>query len=257
MPSPFPGIDPYIESSGMWGDFHTTLLVALRAKLNALMPRRYRAKVDVFVFIQVPSERPRVRRRLEPDTFVVKRHRRNGGLSAVGTMVAPSTITLPAVRKKKKAVLVVDRQMNRVVTAIEILSPSNKEAGDDRTAYLNKRGEYFGGGVSLVELDLLRGGSRLPLGSSPPEKEYYAMVCRAWEFPRADLWTFSIRDAIPDIPIPLAEGVPDTRLPLRECVERAHAEGCYDTEFEYGQPLTPALNKADSAWLRQLVGSRK
>ena len=38
MPSPFPGMDPYIETSGLWGDFHGSLLAAVRADLNSHLP---------------------------------------------------------------------------------------------------------------------------------------------------------------------------------------------------------------------------
>lgn len=257
MPSPFPGMDPYIEATGEWGDFHTSLLAAMRGKLNAVLPRRYRAKVDLFVFIHEPSRRRR-RRYLEPDVYVVERSRTRPADIATVFASPSATITLPPIRKKHKSVLIVDRQTDRVVTAIEVLSPSNKEAGDDRTDYLHKRGEYLGSRVNLVEIDLLRGGPRLPLSRPAPAiRDYYVMVCRAWEFPRADLWDFTIRDPLPGIPIPLAENVPDAILPFRACIDRAYDEGSYDTELDYESPLTPRLSKADAAWARELLAARK
>ncbi|MBY0523510.1 MAG: DUF4058 family protein [Gemmataceae bacterium] len=257
MPSPFPGMDPYIESSGEWGDFHTSLLTAIRAKLNALLPRRYRARVDLFVFIQTPASRRRRRRRIEPDAYVVDRGKGPGMAAVVAPAAAPTMITLPAVRKKHKSVLIIDARMDRVVTAIEILSPSNKEAGEDRTAYLNKRGEYLANGVNLIEIDLLRGGPRLPLGR-PAEvvKDYYIMVCRTWEMPRASLWSFTVRDLLPQIPIPLVKDGPELLLPLRACIDRAYDEGSYDTELPYDGLLAPRLSKQDAAWVRALMAKR-
>jgi Protein of unknown function (DUF4058) len=257
MPSPFPGMDPFIESSGEWGDFHTSLLVAIRAKLNALLPRRYRARIDLFVFIHMPARRHRKRRRIEPDTFVVDRGKGTALAAVAAPSSAPTTITLPAVRKKHKSVLIVDARMDRVVTALEILSPSNKEAGEERAAYLNKRGEYLGSGVNLIEIDLLRGGPRLPLGRLPTVvRDYYIMICRAWELPRASLWSFSVRDLLPQVPIPLVEDGPEILLPLRACVDRAYDEGSYDTELDYHAPLTPRLSKQDAAWVRKLMAER-
>ena len=255
MPSPFPGMDPYIEASGEWGDFHTSLLAAIRGKLNALLPRRYRAKIDVFIFIHEPSRRRR--RRLEPDVYVVDRAQpRHDDIAAIGGS-APATITLPPIRKKHKSVLIVDRKMDRIVTAIEVLSPSNKEAGDDRTAYLSKRGEYLGSRVNLVEIDLLRRGPRLPLSRPAPAiQDYYVMVCRSWEYPRADLWAFTIRNLLPKIPIPVAEEIPDTLLPIRDCIDRVYDEGCYDTELDYDCRLVPRLNRADTAWVRSVLSRR-
>jgi hypothetical protein len=256
MPSPFPGMDPYIEASDEWGDFHTSLLTFIRGRLNAILPRRYRAKVDVFVFIHEPSRRRR--RRVEPDVYVVERSRPGEAGLAVAAASAPATITLPAVRKKHKSVLIVDRKTDRVVTAIEVLSPSNKETGDDRTAYISKRGEYLGSRVNLVEMDLLRGGPRLPLNRPAPAiPDYYLMVCRSWQYPRADFWPLSIRDALPNVPVPLAEGVPDAILPLRSCVDRVYDEGSYDTELDYDALLVPRLSRADANWVRHLLTVRK
>ena len=49
----------------------------------------------------------------------------------------------------------------RVVTVIEILSPSNKVAGPGRDLYLKKQEELREGGVSLVEINLNRTGSHV------------------------------------------------------------------------------------------------
>ncbi|HEV3144129.1 MAG TPA: DUF4058 family protein [Gemmataceae bacterium] len=257
MPSPFPGMDPYVEASGVWGDFHTTFLVAIKAKLNAVLPRRFQAKVELFVFINSP--RPSKKRRwLEPDSFVIERQRKSAGGVLVAPSAASARITLPRVRKRHKSVVVVDRQANKVVTAIETLSPSNKQAGEDRSAYLAKRREYLGSGVNLVEIDLLRAGKKLPpQGSRPAREDYYVMVCRAWEFPEADLWEFTMRDPLPNIPIPLTQDVADAILPLRQCFDRAYDESCYDSGLDYDQQLAPQPRKADAAWVRQVLALRK
>lgn len=256
MPSPFPGMDPYIEASGDWGDFHTSLLAAMRARLNAVLPSRYRAKIDVFVFVQEFGVRPR--RRLEPDTYVVERPKYAKPSGSTATMAAPATIVLSMKPpRKRRSVLIVDRRLHRVITAVEVLSPANKEAGADRRAYLAKRNEYLGNRVSLVEIDLLRSGTRLSLGKlSSQSGDYYVMVCRAWDYPKADLWEFALRDPVPQIPIPLAPDLPDTMLPFRQCIDRAYDEGSYDTELDYDQPLTPRPRKGDAVWVRELLANR-
>lgn len=257
MPSPFPGMDPYIESSGEWGDFHMSLLAAIRGQLNAVLPRRFHARIELFVFIHEPEARSR-RRRLEPDVYLVERPERPKPTASAARGVAPATITLPSARRRKsRSVIVVDKEMRRVVTAIEVLSPSNKEADDDRKAYLIKRDEYLANRVSLVEVDLLRGGRRLPLSQPPPGiKDYYVMVCRAWEFPRADIWSFGLRDLLPEVPIPLTSDVPDVLLSLRSCVDRAYDEGSYDTELNYDGFIKPRLSRADMAWVRRVLAGR-
>jgi hypothetical protein len=257
MPSPFPGMDPYIESSGEWGDFHTSLLGVLRAELNARLPSRYRAKIDVFVFVQAPRPQHR-RRRLEPDVFIRERPDRKIPPASTAVLEAPMVVTLPRTPRRQKSVVIYDRRGNSVVTVVEVLSPINKDAGEGREAYLLKRGEYLANKVNLVELDFLRGGARLPLGNPLPEiADYYALVCRAWQFPQADLWNLSLRDPLPQLPIPLAKEVADTLLPLRVCVDRVYDEGSYDEELPYDEPLSPRPRKSDSAWIRQVLADRE
>lgn len=258
MPSPFPGMDPYIEASGRWGDFHGALNAAVRAELNARLPEGYAASFDLHVWFHEPEADERARL-VKPDVYVAEEGRRNKGQGAGGVAVAPSgRVTLPAVeRKARKYIQVEDLEWNRVVTVIEVLSPANKEAGDDREAYLSKRSEYFVNRLNVIELDLLRGGGRLPLGSPAPAlSDYYAMVSRAWEWPRADYWTFGIRDPMPEIPVPLSRKVPAVLLPLRPCVDRAYDEGRYATRLRYSQPLTPRLAKQDAAWVKNLLAHR-
>src|SRR4029077_16397456 len=92
-----------------------------------------------------------------------------------------------------------------VITAVELLSPTNKAPGDDRNSYLDKREEYFASGVNLVEINLLRKGKCPPLGRVP-SGDYYILACRAKELPKAAIWSFSVRQEFPDIAVPLRPG---------------------------------------------------
>jgi hypothetical protein len=257
MPSPFPGMDPFIEASGLWGDFHGGMLAAIRAELNQRLPRGYAATIDLYVW--TPERKTvRRRRRVEPDVYV--REEKRGPLQSTGTttIAAPNTILLPAVeRRKRRSVKIMDVRTRQVITVIELLSPSNKEAGDDRKNYLDKRNEYLANGLNLVEIDLLRSGQRSPLGNPPPPiADFCVMVCRSWEFPRAGFWTFTIRDPLPEIPIPLTQELPEPTLPLRSCVDRAYDEGRYADSLSYAEPLRPRLGKEDAAWVRKLLAER-
>jgi hypothetical protein len=229
------------------------MVAVMRGELNARLPRRYVAEIELCVWIHEPSSRRR--RTLEPDVTVTDQGGPSGSGSVGIATSAPSTIVLPTVRRKKrKHVRIIDREAHRVVTAIELLSPSNKSAGDDRETYLLKRNDYLVNDVNLVEIDLLRGGTRLPLSVVPPEvHDYYAMVCRSWEYPRASFWNFSIRDTLPDLAIPLAVDVPDVVLPLRPCLDRAFDEGRYRERLPYDRPLRPRPRRQDAAWIRGLV----
>ncbi len=254
MHSPFPGMDPYIESSDRWGDFHTNMVSAMRWQLNEHLPARYAASVEEYVWIVGSRSRPSGRR-VEPDVYVSEKPRRPKPPSRTGAAPTPTTIVLswPA-PKKRRHVRIIDKESNRVVTAIELLSPGNKESRTERRAYLRKRNDYLANRVSLVEIDLLRGGERLPLGEPPPElSDYYVMVSPFWEYPRAGLWPVSLRDPLPEIPVPLDRRVPTIPLALRTCLDRVYDESRYATELRYDKPLTPRPGKTDAKWVRSLL----
>lgn len=46
MPSPFPGMDPWLESPYIWGDFHHAFACALSAKLNASLPKGSYSRIN-------------------------------------------------------------------------------------------------------------------------------------------------------------------------------------------------------------------
>jgi len=255
MSSPFPGMDPYLEGPEIWGDFHTTTLVAMRAALNAQLPRNYLARVDRYVWLHEPSK-PARRRLGKPDLLTIEESRVSGE-SPVAVLHAPSQGTLPVHRRQGTRYLrIVDRRDRRVVTVIELLSPANKKPGKDRESYLAKRDEFLAAGTNLVEIDLLRRWPRMPMGEPPPPKsDYCIFVCRSIDFPRSNRWPFNVRDAIPLIAIPLNAGDPIVELDLKPCLERAYEEGSYGDEIEYGKPPTPPLSRIDAAWAKKLLAS--
>jgi hypothetical protein len=258
MPSPFPGMDPYIESSGRWGDFHGSMIAAMRKALNERLPDGYAAEIELYVWFNEPDAQERGRQ-IEPDVYVTDESPRKGRSFSRTMVPEPRKLTFPSVqRKRQKYLRVVDYRSNRVVTIIELLSPSNKKAGDDHEAYLSKRNESLATGVNLVEIDLHRGGRRLPLGNPPPQPgDYYLLVSRAWEYPQLDFWALGLRDSLPDVPVPLIDEQADVGLPLRRCMDEAYDAGKYLSRLPYRQPLTPRLKKRDEAWVERLVNTLK
>ena len=258
MPSPFPGMDPYIESSGMWSDFHGSLLAEIRAELNAHLPKGYAASIELYVWAgeAEQGDRPRLG---EPDVLVRRDQGRLAGDEPVTQMIAaPATTVLPRlVQRKRKFIKVMDVGSRQVVTVVEVLSPANKKSGADRALYLEKRNEYLANNLSFVEIDLLRGGKRPPLGRGHPEvTDYYAMVCRSWEFPQAGFWTFGIRNPFPTIPVPVTRELGDTPLDLRPGVDRAYDGGRYGSSLPYDAPLKPRPTDQDRDWIERTLKKR-
>jgi hypothetical protein len=137
------------------------------------------------------------------------------------------------------------------VTVIEILSPTNK-TGLGRGQYLQKRRELLDQPVHLVEIDLLLGGRRLPMGGPLPAGDYHAFVSRAEKRESSDVYAWSVRRTLPAIPIPLTAPDQDLSMDLAAVVARAYDQGRYQRLIQYGKPLDLPLSNEDQSWLRGL-----
>ncbi len=253
MPTPFPGMDPYLEEPWLWSDFHMTFTVNLRMELIKRLPARYVALTDRYVWIQDPDDESIARLR-RPDAFVVDKEPRPA-TAQTATITAPVEIMLPSLSEKGSPYLkIVDRFNRRLVTVVEMLSTANKTPGKDREAYLLKRSEYLASGVNLVEIDFLRKGSRAPWGTPPPPvKDYYVMVSRASDRPRAGIWPFTVREPLPIIPIPLNAGDAEIEFALEGCFRQTYDSAGYERELDYNQPPVPPLDEPDATWARELL----
>ena len=165
MASPFPGMDPYLEKH--WGDVHHRLITYACDQLQGELPRDLRARVEERVFLESAQG---VERNMYPDIRVVERGRGQavstrpeGGLA----VAEPLLLHLADEPVTQGYIEIIDvGSGKRVVTVIEVLSPSNKTAGEGQDLYLRKRRELNAGHVSLVEIDLLRAGKRILM--APP-----------------------------------------------------------------------------------------
>jgi uncharacterized protein DUF4058 len=258
MPSPFPGMDPYLEEPDIWPEFRGSLLMCIRTELNRSLPKPYVARWDRYVWVDDP-EAESLGPLGQPDTFVTDTSQVNREKTAgVATLAAPATTLLPAVDPKGKPFLkIIDAKDRRVVTVVEMLSPANKTVGKDGEAYLTKRHEYLRSHTNLVEIDLLRRGRRPPVERPLPPADYYIIVCRGVDFPQAGLWPLSVRDRLPTIPIPLDPGVEPVRLELEPCVQRVYDEARFDEDVNYDEPPTVPLAESDATWAKELIRSRR
>jgi uncharacterized protein DUF4058 len=236
MTRSFPGMDPYLEGPS-WPDFHATFIVCWRKALNRILPQGYRARIDERINLIESGREPRPPRR--PDVAVVhgrkikrrpSRTTREPGVA----LLEPVTITLPQYEEARETrVEIVGRPGNTLVTVLELLSPYNKDPGEGQGQYLLKRDEVLRQSINLVELDLLLGGNRLPFSEPLPLGDYYAMIARANQRPKCDVYAWPLFDPLPTIPIPLRNGDPDVRLELSEVFDAALDEGEYQDDLNY------------------------
>lgn len=253
MPSPFPGMNPYFEQAAYWLDFYTEFLSALRRLLAPRIGPKYIVQLEEYMYIHDLPPEPR-RRVGDADLSLARTGREGVAAAGVGLLEAPAEIRLPEQEVEEVPYLEVrDRLGRELVTVIELLSPSNKRAGEDREAYLAKRRELLRTPTHLVEIDLLRGWTPMPQ-EGRPECEYSVMVSRAERRPAADFWPIRLRDRLPIIPIPLRP--PDDAVPvdLQEVLHRAYDGPGYE-HFIYNGSPEPPLSSNDAAWARQFLSA--
>jgi hypothetical protein len=246
MPSPFPGMDPYLESQPLWQDFHGSMLPAIKGQLQQQLPANYVVWSDIYVWLHEPDYETR---RGKPDDFITSLKPSTGG-SGLVTLPAPATSILPAVRREgNKYLKIKEVQSDRVITVIEFLSPTNKTPGVDHDAFLAKRNEYLATKTNIVEIDLHRTGLRMPMGEPPPPvADYYILICRAADFPKTAIWPFGVRDPLPDVPIPLKPEDGIVTLRLKECFDLAYDQGPYRKVVDYSKPPGIPLQRDDANW---------
>ncbi len=260
MPSPFPGMDPYIEHPEVWSDFHGDLAAEIRSDLNKVIKPRYVARLIPRVTYElVEIDRPRS---VRPDVGVWRPRGRSEGEGREQTAVLcpPPVQSMVAMELPLRlfSVEIVETGELRLVTAIEILSPVNKQPGlDAHEEYLRKRRELLRSSAHLIEIDLLRVGRRPPLERPVPIAPYYVVLSREERRPNVNVWPIQLTDKLPPIPVPLLEPDPDAAIDLGGIVAAVYERGGYDMLIDYSQPPPPPLSDAESAWLDGYLREQK
>ncbi len=250
MPSPFPGMNPYLERSSVWHDFHERYVPALAEALGESLSDQYVVRIDDHVYVH-ELDRPE-RRLLGRADVAVSDLGSESGAVAIAAAVAPAQAELPEFDEERLSYIEIrDRDRWTIVTVIELLSPANKYHGPDRAQYLSKRWQHLHCPVHYIEIDLLRGGPRAPFDSLPA-CDYYVMVSRWQNRPRTDLWPIGLRERLPIIPVPLSEGHPDVLLDLQPPLHRVYDGARYGNYIYRGDP-EPRLSDADQQWAQTLI----
>lgn len=256
MPCPFPGLDPFIEGQS-WQDFHSRFMAVLGDQLVPQVKPRYIVKLQHDIYLLGGDE-------LEDEVFVPDLHvKESGRVSARDAQPAAATITpvtlhLPLPKERRQSSLrIIDREEREVVTVIEVLSPTNKSDRRGRRQYLKKRERLLTGVINLVELDLLRGGRRLPTIERLAEHDYFAFVAEGMRVPSVDVYGWNLRDRLPVIPVPLAEDDAPAALDLQSAFADAYDRGGYDYALDYDAEIMPPLGGTDAAWVRERLDAHR
>ena len=256
MPSPFPGMDPYLETPDLWPDVHHGLISQIQATLNPAVRPNYVARVELRVYISDDDDPGR--EALIPDVRVEKpkvrsARKSNGELSLA--IAEPLIVPMLIDDEIEEARLEIRHlATGSLVTIIEVLSPTNKIRGArGRTSFMEKRQETLASDVHWVEIDLLRAGT--PSVTRPPLRpsDYRILVSRAGHRAHARYWPVNVRQSLPVIGIPLRPPDPDVPLDLGAVLRAAYDHGAYDLSIEYGQAPEPSLNSKDAAWADRML----
>ena len=252
MPSPFPGMDPYLEHPAIWPDVHQRLIVALADALGPQLRPRYRAAIEERVYV-TDVEGPFFLGR--PDVSVVEVGRTAGpAMQAPVALVEPRIVQVPLLDRIREGYLEVrEAAIGGVVTVVELLLPTNKYPGEGRRLYEEKRMQVLGTRTHLVEIDLLRGGEPMRMWGDGRGSHYRILVSRAERRPRAELYAFNLQDAVPPFPLPLRTGDEEPIVELGPLLHALYDRAGYDLAVDYTADPVPPLEADDAAWAGQLL----
>ena len=253
MPSPFPGMDPYLEAH--WRDVHAGLIIYARDALQGQLPTGLRARAEESVLLETPQglgAHP-----LFPDVRVVEFTSRRDTETRPGAAVAvaePRLVEAEPEPFTEPFLEIIDRESgNRVVTVVEFLSPSNKSPGPNREQYLRKQRDLIASDTNLVEIDLNRFGTHtlaVPFVHLGLQDRTPYMVCvrRATRRGKAEIYPMPLWERLPSFRIPLRPDDADVLLDLQSLVDQCYRNGGYEGTLDYAADPDPPLLGGDKVW---------
>ena len=276
MPSPFPGMNPYMEDPAVWPDFHGEFLYACREQLLGRLPAPYDAVMGVKVrLVEAGGEgfgifagpgaaggsQGRAKEvvpdlALTADPSPAAAWRPAGGSTAVADapiVLKPVLLPAPAYTEEADRWIEIVRLPDReLVTAVEVLSPTNKVAGG-YGRYMGKRRSILREKAGLVEVDLLIGGRRLPLGAPLPPGDYFTFVTRSDRQSETEAYAWPLPHPLPAVPVPLRAGEADVPLDLAAAFAVAFDRGRYARRMRYDAAPPAPLSHAHRDWAGRIA----
>lgn len=256
MPSPFAGMNPYLEQPEIWSQVHKWLTILIAQTLNPQLRPKYRVAIEERVYEARGDDSVLVG---IPDDVVVQSSQTIDKTNSVNIAVAtppvkPLKVTLPITETVREWYLEVRKvESGEVITVIEILSPKNKRPGEGRIKYESKRQKILDSLTHLVEIDLLRQGKPMPMNGQEIQSHYRIVVSRSSERPQADLYAFNLQQEIPSFPLPLQAEDIEPVINLQDLLHRLYDQGSYDLAIAYSQQPIPPLSAADAAWVDKVL----
>lgn len=263
MPSPFLGMNPYLEHPALWSGIHHRLMTAIANDLASQIRPKYIVAIEERVY-EMSGEKSLLVG--VPDVSVQSASPGNAALTqtatsttesnvAVTTLTAqPIEVTIPIPETLTESYLEVRAvETGEVIAAIEVLSPKNKQSAVGRLQYETKRQKILGSSTHLVEIDLLRQGEPMPILNPAIQSHYRILVSRSNTRPKAQLYAFNLPNRIPEFPLPLRSEDAEPLVDLQRLVNEIYEQGSYDLRLDYTSEPVPALSEADAAWVDRVL----
>lgn len=264
MPSPFPGMDPYLEDPTLWPHVHMMLIAALHDDLGPRLPTKYYVAVGERVyltdyddphFVYPDLTVGRAASEQASEAAALYQTARQAQAPDAARPDAPRVVFVPMPREMHERYLEIRRAgTDEVVTVIELLSPGNKRPGEARSEYERKRMRILASPTHLVELDLLRSYAPMPMAPEPRGTHYRILISRAHERPKAWLYAFSVRQPIPEFSVPLDRRDPEPVVRLGHLLAGLYDRSRFALRIDYSKPPIPPLDADDATWAAELLG---
>ncbi len=259
MPSPFPGMDPFLERPEIWPDFHDSLIAYIREALQPLLRPQYVALTQDRLFV-VENNRP-----IRPDISVFEgRPYPSSAASATSLLEAQAADPITSLLDFDKETIrqpyieiIEPASGNQVITAIEVLSPDNKTPGPGQRSYEQKQTELLASDVNLVEIDLLSTGKRtipgildfatIPEGVLRDLQRRYLVAVSRMQPRRCEFYGIDLDQRLPRIAVPLKRSDKDVTLDLQSAFHRCYDSGPYPQLLYYDHGAPAPLSDAETA----------
>lgn len=262
MPSPFPGMNPYLEHSDFWAEVHHWLITLIAEALVPQVRPQYRVAIEkrIYEINQPYGDNPPLIG--IPDVMVKRQStdtdQKTSNVAVAPPVTQPVIVTVPMPDQIQQAYLEVrEIATGQVITVIEILSPVNKRSGEGRENYQKKRQRILGSLTHLVEIDLLRGWQPMPILNHDFQTDYRILVSCSDLRPQANLYEFNLPDPIPAFSLPLRSQDQKPVLDLQELLHRLYDRAGYDFAIDYNQEIVPPLSDQNVSWVNTLLQDRE
>lgn len=251
MPSPLPGMDPYLEHPQSWPNFHHRLITAIAIDLAPQLRPKYRVVVEEAIYQTQGQDSLLVG---IPDVAVQRAARSEAARLSQGnsrvSIAQPLDVELPMPEVIRQGYLEIrEVTTSEVITAIEVLSPTNKRPGEGRRTYEATRQTLLASATNLVEIDLLRQWEPLLTLPCQVRSDYRILVSPSAVRPRASLYAFNLSEPIPAFPLPLQTEDDEPIVNLQNLLGEIYDQSGYDLVIDYRNAPVPPLSQEANVWL--------